>query len=115
MAKTLHELHFELVGQDAQLDVDKEHAETWIKGFRRELENTDVGLFYFAGHGVQIRDVNYLLPVDANPTRESDAESQFLDANWVMQQMQEVKPKLGLLIFDATSATTSDNGIYRKQ
>ena len=40
------------------------------------LQGADVGLFYFAGHGMQVRGSNYLVPVDANPTREADIDFQ---------------------------------------
>jgi uncharacterized caspase-like protein len=38
-----------------------------------------VALFYYAGHGVQVRGSNYLVPVGANPTREADVDFQMVD------------------------------------
>ena len=36
-------------------------------------------MFYYAGHGVQIRGANFLVPVGANPTREADVDFQMVD------------------------------------
>jgi len=41
-------------------------------GVRHDLQGADVAMFYYAGHGVQVRGANYLMPVDANPTREAE-------------------------------------------
>src|SRR5690606_30642004 len=41
-----------------------------IDDFGTELEKYDVGLFYFAGHGVQVKGLNFLIPVDANLKNE---------------------------------------------
>jgi uncharacterized caspase-like protein len=40
------------------------------------LQSADVGLFYYAGHGIQLHGTNYLIPVDANVVREADAAFQ---------------------------------------
>jgi formylglycine-generating enzyme required for sulfatase activity len=60
-----------------------------------------VGLFYYAGHGLQVRGTNFLVPVDANPIRETDLDFQMLDANLVLRQMEGAGTKLNLVILDA--------------
>ena len=72
---------FTLVGGNAQLDLDKASLDRAAQAFGKQLEGADVGVFYYAGHGVQVRDTNYLVPVDANPTRELDVDFQMLDVN----------------------------------
>src|SRR5262249_23882866 len=61
----------------------------------------DVGLFYYAGHGVQVRGSNYLVPINANPTREADVDFQMLDAALVLRQMESAGTRLNLVILDA--------------
>ncbi len=101
IALTLRSLGFALVGGGAQIDLDKPALDWAVQNFSRQIQGADVGLFYYAGHGVQIRGNNYLVPVNANPTREADVDFQMLDANIVLRQMEAAGTKLNIVIFDA--------------
>ena len=101
MADTLRSLGFTLVGGGAQLDLDKAHFDNAVQDFGNQLQGADVGLFYYAGHGLQVRGANYLVPVGANPTREADIDFQMLDSNLVLRQMESAGTKLNLVILDA--------------
>jgi hypothetical protein len=101
MADTLRDLGFSIVGGDAQFDLTEQAFRQIVQDFGKQLQGSDVGLFYYAGHGVQVRGSNYLVPVDANPTREADVDFQMLDANLVLLQMEGAGTKLNLVIFDA--------------
>jgi uncharacterized caspase-like protein len=94
-------LGFKLVGNEAQLDLDKARLDGVVQSFGQMLHGADVGLFYYAGHGVQVRGSNYLVPVGANPTREADVDFQMLDTNLVLRQMESAGTKLNLIILDA--------------
>jgi uncharacterized caspase-like protein len=101
MAETLRGLGFTLVGGAAQTDLDKAAFDTRVQQFGVLLQVADVGLFYYAGHGLQVRGTNYLVPVGANPTREADIDFQMLDTNLVLRQMEGSGTKLNLVILDA--------------
>ena len=101
MADTLRALGFTLIGNAAQVDLDRPRFERAVQAFGQALVGADVGLFYFAGHGVQVRGGNYLVPVEANPTREADVGFQMLDAGLVLSQMDGAGTKLNLVILDA--------------
>jgi len=101
MAKTLQTLGFTLVGGKAQLDLDKPALDKVVQSFGQQVRGADVALFYYAGHGVQVSGSNYLVPVDANPTRETDVDFQMVDANLVLRQMQDPSKRLNLVILDA--------------
>jgi hypothetical protein len=101
LADTLHDLGFALVGGGAQLDLDKAAFDRVVQDFGAQLQGADVGLFFYAGHGVQVRGTNYLIPVDANPTREADVDFQMLDISLVMRQMEGAGTRLNLAILDA--------------
>jgi uncharacterized caspase-like protein len=88
IADTLRDLGFALVGGGAQLDLDKASFDRAVQSFGAQLQGADIGLFFYAGHGVQVRGTNYLIPVDANPTREADADFQMLDTTLVLRQME---------------------------
>jgi caspase domain-containing protein len=101
LANTLSSLGFTLVGGGAQLDLDKASLDRVVQAFGAQLSGADVGLFYYAGHGVQVRGENYLIPVDANPTKEVDVDFQMLDANLVLRQMEGAGTRLNIVILDA--------------
>jgi Caspase domain len=101
IAETLKSLGFELVGGNAQLDLDKPGFEAIVKRFGTLMQGADVGLFYYAGHGVQVRGANYLVPVSANPEREADVDFEMLDTALVMRQMEGAGTRLNLIILDA--------------
>jgi hypothetical protein len=101
MADTLRALGFVVVGGGAQLDLDKSQFDSAVHSFSDQIQGADVGLFYYAGHGVQVRGANYLVPVGANPTRESDVDFQLIDTALVLRQMEGAGTKLNMVILDA--------------
>jgi hypothetical protein len=101
MAKTLAELGFSLVGGGAQLDLDKASLDKVVQSFGQQIQGADVTLFYYAGHGVQVNGANYLVPVDANATREADVDFQMLEIGKVLNQMQGSGTRLNMVILDA--------------
>jgi len=72
-----------------------------IRAFGDELAAGGVGLFYYAGHGMQVRGRNYLIPVNADIEREDEVEDQAVDANLVLSKMDSAKNSLNLMILDA--------------
>jgi TPR repeat protein len=101
MAETLQGLGFDLVGSKAQIDLDKNALGDAVQSFGRQIQGADVAMFYYAGHGVQVRGSNYLVPVNANPTREADVDFQMVDLNLVLNQMQGSGTRLNLVVLDA--------------
>src|SRR5262249_117455 len=101
MADTLRSLSFSLIGGGPRLDLDKAQFEEAVHSFAKALTGVDVALSYYAGHGVQVRGSNYLLPVNANPVREADVDFQLLDVPLVLRQMEGSGTRLNLIILDA--------------
>jgi len=60
-----------------------------------------LALFYYAGHGVQIADVNYLIPVDANPTTALRLRSQAVSLIDYMANIDGAGVKYSVIILDA--------------
>ena len=54
------------------LDLDKRAFDAKVREFSRVLAAADVGIFYYAGHGLQVETKNYLVPVDARLAGEND-------------------------------------------
>ena len=101
IATTMRDLGFMLVGNGPQLDLDKAGLDRAVQNFGRSIQGADVALFFYAGHGVQVNGSNFLVPVNANPTREADVDFEMVDVNVVLRQMQGSRTKLNLVILDA--------------
>lgn len=60
-----------------------------------------VGLFYFAGHGVQVRGENYLVSIDSDIRNEDEVAEDALNASLVLEKMQSAGNRMNLVILDA--------------
>jgi uncharacterized protein len=60
-----------------------------------------VGVFYYAGHGVQYKGVNYLLPIDFQLTTPDELPRKSLALNTILQAMNAAGIKVGIIILDA--------------
>ena len=69
MAGVLRQLDFHVT---LLLDADRRTMLEAIETFSRRLRQGGVGLFYFAGHGIQVNGENYLLPLRTTLNREQD-------------------------------------------
>jgi TRAP-type C4-dicarboxylate transport system substrate-binding protein len=101
IANTLRKLGFTLVGNGPLLDLDEPGLRRAVQNFGRALPGADVALFFYAGHGVQVRGNNYLVPIDANPVSEADLDFQMLDTNVILRQMENAGTRLNLVMLDA--------------
>jgi hypothetical protein len=101
MAATLQAFGFSLVDGGAQLDLDKAAFDHAVQDFGDRLHGSAVALFYYAGHGIQARGDNYLVPISANPTKESDVDFQMVSAQSILHEMQDGGARLNILILDA--------------
>src|SRR3954467_14390054 len=72
-----------------------------LREFGDKLGKTSTGLFYFAGHGVQVRGRNYLLPVDADIAREDEVAFQAMDLAAVMEKLDSARNPVNIVILDA--------------
>lgn len=72
-----------------------------IRDFGQKLKAGGSGLFYFAGHGVQSKGRNYLIPVDADIRSETDVEDLSVDVNLVLGLMDQAENGLNIVILDA--------------
>ena len=73
-----------------------------VDDFGIELKNHyGVGLFYFAGHGIQVDGLNYLVPVEANLMAERFVEYDCLRADRVLGHMEQCETDVNIVILDA--------------
>lgn len=72
-----------------------------IRLFGERIAKGGVGLFYFAGHGLQVKGRNYLVPVNADIAHEEEIEFNAVDVNLVLAKMDAAKNGLNIVILDA--------------
>jgi tol-pal system protein YbgF len=72
-----------------------------ITRFGEKLADGGVGLFYFSGHGLQVRGRNFLVPVDAEIGSENSVRNEAIDVDQVLDQMGGSSTRLNLVILDA--------------
>lgn len=103
IADILKKQGFELVDDKALLDLDLDGMKKAVQKFSERLEQNPgaVALFYYAGHGIQNRGDNFLIPVDAKIKGRADIELAALKADQVLQRMQDAKTNLNMVILDA--------------
>jgi uncharacterized caspase-like protein len=71
-----------------------------LRAFANEAEKADWAIVYFAGHGVEIGGVNYLLPVDARLATDRDVQFEAIALDQVLAAIEQAK-KLRLVMLDA--------------
>ena len=101
VAKALKELGFELVGDGAGLNLSQREMKQRIRDFGAKLRNGGVGVFYYAGHGVQLNGHNYLLPVELAVESEADLEDAAVDLQFVFNNLRDASNGLNIVILDA--------------
>ncbi len=101
MAKTLKSIGFDVVeAEDASQDqMKKAIAEFSDKLAAAGKEGT--GLFFYAGHGLQVAGENYLIPIDAKIKSERDVDLVSVSAGTVMKQMEFAESAVNIIILDA--------------
>ncbi len=72
-----------------------------VEAFGNSLKRGGVGLFYYAGHGVQVNGTNYLLPIGAKINKEADVKYQAVDANKILDEMATANNGLNIVMLDA--------------
>jgi uncharacterized caspase-like protein len=98
IAKSLRSLGFEVVERE---NVGREGFASAVREYGDKLRGASVGLFYFAGHGLQVKGRNYLVPVDADIAREDEVQYRSFDVNEVLDKMDSARTAVNIVVLDA--------------
>src|SRR6266540_6183756 len=71
-----------------------------LREFLDAAQDADIAVVYYAGHGIQIRDMNYMIPVDARLATEVDAEDEAVSLDRIVMAAEPAH-RLRLVILDA--------------
>ena len=84
------------------LDATRTEMVAAVQAYVKELEAKKcVGLFYYAGHGVQLDWRNYMLPVDAEVDTVEDVQKQAVEVNTLIQGLAKASNALNIIVLDA--------------
>lgn len=97
MGAALAKLGFDV---DVHTDLTKADTDKAVRKFGDRLEGASVALFFYAGHGLQVNGVNYIVPIDAKIDRERDLQFEAVEIATVQRQMEEEK-RVNLVFLDA--------------
>lgn len=98
MAGKLRALGFEVHAYENLTQREMNRATT---KFGESLASGSVGLLFYAGHGMQVKGRNFLIPIDAEIRTEASVRNEAVDAEQVMEQMDAAKTGLNIVILDA--------------
>jgi hypothetical protein len=96
VAAKLRQLGFDVT---LRTDADYLTMRRALTDFGRQVKEGSVVLFYYAGHGMQVRGKNYLLPVDARIQIENDVGTEGMDVDFLLDKLSPAR--LSLVILDA--------------
>jgi hypothetical protein len=97
LAAALRNVGFEVIEQQ---DASRESMTKAVREFSSRLRGTEVALFFYAGHGMQMNGENYLLPVDADIQTPADVRFNTVNLTDIQQEM-EGSGRANIIILDA--------------
>lgn len=98
MASTLQGLGFDVI---KKTDANKASMEMAIRDFSKKLPYYNVALFYYAGHGIQVDGLNYLIPTDAVLNEKNDCKFEAVSVNFVVEEFERYPNNVNIVILDA--------------
>jgi hypothetical protein len=85
-----------------KLDAGRAEMAAFTQGYVEQLAKRKViGLFYYAGHGIQLAWRNYMLPVDAAIDTLADIQKQAVEVNSLLEGIKRANNALNVIILDA--------------
>ena len=107
VAELLRKAGFDVVTSKTDLGVIE--FKRALREFVNTTRNADIAMVYYAGHGIEVGGVNYLVPIDAKLVNDLDAEDEAVDIDRVVRSIDPAR-RLRLVILDACR----DNPFIRK-
>lgn len=98
MAKSLEAVGYKVF---KHLNLNEKKFKQAVRDFRQNLTGGDEVLFFYAGHGVQLGNANYLLPIDVQGDQEDQVKDDAILLQKVLDDMEEKKTKFALAVIDA--------------
>lgn len=98
IARTLEQAGFQVTRKENLTRADMLAA---MRQFGDQLGERSVAVMFYAGHGIQLRDRNFMIPVDAELTREDDVVVHGVDVGYMLDRMAAARSRVNVVILDA--------------
>jgi hypothetical protein len=98
IAGLLRAARFDVV--DVRNDLGAADMRRAIRDFSDRVNDADIAVVFYAGHGIEVKGVNYLIPVDATLERDIDVEDEAVPLERVTQIVDRAR-RLRLILLDA--------------
>jgi hypothetical protein len=82
-------------------NLDRQGLFDALRAFGGQLTEDSVAVLYYAGHGLQLRDRNYLIPVDAEIQNEDEIPISGVDVGFILGRMSFARSRVNIVILDA--------------
>jgi hypothetical protein len=109
VSAALRDLGFDVV---EGRDLDRREMADAVRRFSRKLPGSEVALFFYAGHGVQVSGNNYLLPTDVTVETSSDIKLGTIDVGTILEEM-ESEQRVNLIFLDACRDNPFANSLLK--
>lgn len=98
MARSLNQMGFEVI---LRTNLNHKGMVEVLREFGARLREGGVALFYYSGHGMQVKGRNYLIPVDADIRSEDEVPYMSMDMAQVLDKLETARSRANLVILDA--------------
>ncbi|MDM8556923.1 caspase family protein [Desulfococcaceae bacterium HSG7] len=98
MASALRKLGFSVI---IKTNATQNEMEDAIRGFGKRLSIESIGLFYYSGHGLQTKGINYLIPIGAKIYSDDEIKYKAVEAGMVLDKMENAGSRTNIVILDA--------------
>lgn len=98
IARALRGFGFQVIERK---DLNLEGMNNAIVEFSRKIGNSEAALFYFAGHGLQVKGQNYIIPVSAKIDTEASVEYEGVNVNRILDELDNGKSRANIVMLDA--------------
>ena len=98
MAKSLEGLGFTVA---KLINANQQQIENAIRYFGSHVKENDIALFYFSGHGTEVKGINYLIPIGMQASGEDEIKYKAVPAEMVLDKLERAGSTMNIIILDA--------------
>ncbi len=98
MARQLEKAGFKVFPYE---NLDRNRFVRAMRDFGDKLNERTIAVFYYAGHAVQLRDRNFLVPIEAEIRNEDEIEMASVDVSFILARMSSAKSRINIVILDS--------------
>jgi hypothetical protein len=110
VAELLRKAEFDVV--TARTDLGILDFKRTIREFVNTTRGADIAVVFYAGHGIEVGGVNYMIPVDAKLASDLDAEDEAVDLDRIVRALEPAQ-RFRLIIIDACRDNPFNNKLQR--